>query len=571
MVRCDRVMGWCGALVCVFGLCGTSVAAGPEGRVAEHLAAGEFGPALDQAAAVAHPQQQAELLQQVAAAQQQAGALSAAQVTLRQIAAPQTRARAQGQSAQQQAQLSGGGGADFQSLMQLIQENTSGEWEIVDGVGGTMTPFFTGVRVSPDGVLNRAATPDTTGNLAALGAQVRKASLNEDMAQSSALRLVSLRRLEAEVAQRLADGLPVPESMSRLAGLSRVQYVFVDAAAHDVILGGPAEAWQYNAEGQPVGVTSGRPTLQLDDFVTVFRTFARGEADFGCSINTRDEGVKALQDYARQSQARGPISAGAGVRNWVNQLQRRLGRQDVVVWGVPGDSRVARVIVEADYRMKLIGIDKLDAGKSVPSYFDLLPLAMQKSPPAMEALRWWLQMKYDAVLHAPDRTVFEIQGPSVRCLSENQMLTEEGKHLPTGVAEPTNRLFAENFTNHYDELAKRDLAFADLRNVFDLALVAALIHHDRLDDQTQLAAFSPTGGYRTTQYPVPREVDSVVNHRVYNGRDIVVQVAGGVRADLFAVVRDKEIARESATLAKVAPKASAPQLPVGRWWWDAAK
>uniref|UniRef100_A0A7C2JXK9 DUF1598 domain-containing protein n=1 Tax=Schlesneria paludicola TaxID=360056 RepID=A0A7C2JXK9_9PLAN len=542
----------------------------PADRVAQHLAAGEFGAALEQAAQVADPAQQAELLKQVAASQQQAGAGAAARATLRRIADTEARARAQGQAARQGASLAGGGSlADFTQLMQLIQENTSGQWEQIDGVGGTMTPFFTGVRVSPEGVLSRVTTQDNTGNLAALAAQARKASLNDDMAQPSSLRLVSLARLEHEVAQRLADGLPVPQSMANFAGLSRVQYVFVDADAHDVILGGPAEAWQYNEQGQPVGVTSGRPTLQLDDFVTVLRTFLRGEGDFGCSINTRDEGVKALQEYVQQSLARGPLPAGSAVRNFVNMLQKKLGRQDVVVWGIPADSRVARVIVEADYRMKLIGIDKLDAGKSIPSYFDLLPLNLQKDPPNMEALRWWLTMKYDAVYHSPDRAAFEIQGASVKCLSENQMLTAEGKHLPTGKAEPINRLFASNFTSHYADLAQRDLVFADTQNVFDLALVAALIRHERLEDRTgiEFGVFAQNGGYVTARYPVPRELDSVVNHRVYNGRDIVVQVAGGVRADLLSVVQNDQIAKESPRLAKI----DTPQLPAGRWWWDAAK
>jgi hypothetical protein len=542
-------------------------AAAPEQLVAEHLAAGEFGAALEQAAQVADPQMQAELLQKVATAQQQAGAPAAAQATLRRIAPRQTRAQAQGQAARRQTQLAGGASmADFGTLMMLIQQNTSGEWEDQDGVGGTMTPFPTGVRVSPEGVLSRATAKDATGSLAAVAAQARKASLNDDMAQASALRVVSLARLEQEVAQRLADGLPVPQSMALFAGLTRVQYVFVDTEAQDLLLAGPAEGWQYQAPGQPVGLNSGRPILQLDDFVTVLRTFLRGEADFGCSINTREEGVRALQAYVQQSLARGPLSAGAGVRNWVNQLQKRLGRQDVVVWGVPADSRVARVIVEADYRMKLIGIDKLDAGQGIPSYFDLLPLNLQKNPPPMEALRWWLTMHYDAVYHSPDRTAFEIQGQSVKCLSENQLLTETGQHLPTGQAEATNRLFAQNFTHRYAELARRDLVFADTQNIFDLALVAALIRHERLEDRAGLdfGVFAPQGGYRPATYPVPREVDSVVNHRVYNGKDVVVQVAGGVRADLLAVVKDEQVARESSTLTKVS-------LPAGRWWWDVAK
>jgi hypothetical protein len=68
---------------------------------------------------------------------------------------------------------------------------------------------------------------------------------------------------------------------------------------------------------------------------------------------------------------------------------------------------------------------------------------------------------------------------------------------------------------------------------------------------------------------VPREIDSVVNHKVYNGRDIVVQVAGGVRGDLLAVVNDPAVAKESQELVRL--NAAAPQLPAGRWWWDAAK
>ena len=42
------------------------------------------------------------------------------------------------------------------------------------------------------------------------------------------------------------------------------------------VIGGPAEAWRYNETGLPVGESSGRPTLQLDDFVTVLRTFSPG-------------------------------------------------------------------------------------------------------------------------------------------------------------------------------------------------------------------------------------------------------------------------------------------------------
>ncbi|HID22658.1 MAG TPA: hypothetical protein EYP14_09690 [Planctomycetaceae bacterium] len=66
-------------------------------------------------------------------------------------------------------------------------------------------------------------------------------------------------------------------------------------------------------------------------------------------------------------------------------------------------------------------------------------------------------------------------------------------------------------------------------------------------------------------------VDSVVNYRVYRGRDVVVQVAGGVRADLMAIVRDPSIVRSAARLQQLKGQTKVADLPDGRWWWDAAR
>ena len=68
--------------------------------------------------------------------------------------------------------------------------------------------------------------------------------------------------------------------------------------------------------------------------------------------------------------------------------------------------------------------------------------------------------------------------------------------------------------------------------------------------------------------PVPRTVDSVVNHRVYNGRDVVVQVAGGVRADLGSLLADRGRLKPNAKLNHIAPAARPADLDSDRWWWD---
>ena len=189
--------------------------------------------------------------------------------------------------------------------------------------------------------------------------------------------------------------------------------------------------------------------------------------------------------------------------NWTNQLQQQLGLQDVEINGIPDDSRVAEVIFEADYRLKMIGIGKLPGGPGIPSVFDLLPKTGEVKSQKMDALRWWLSMKYDAVMHSPDRNVFEIQGSAVLCQSENENISASGQRIHTGTSEAANRLFAANFTAHYAELASQDPVFADLQNIFDLSLVAALLADNRVPDRLGMGPGIVRSGRRVPHGPLP--------------------------------------------------------------------
>lgn len=539
-------------------------------RIAAHLEFGEFSNAIEVAKAEKDGTKRSELLQQIAVAQMKIGDFDAAMGSIRGMPDHNVRLDARSQHTAQQA-VSGGSMADFTELIALIQSETNGMWEDIDGAGGTISQFQQGVHVDPSGILELSSATDHAGRLKELGIEARSALLNGDLTKTSHLRVVSLTRLEQAVAERISEGkLPV-ESQRLMGGLTKITHVFVYPEDGEVVVAGPAESWAYNSNGVPVGVESGRPVLQLDDFVDVLRAFSgSGQKWFSCSIDPRPEGLKALKDYVAQTSSR-PLSPGAGVRNWTAQLQQKLGRQDIVYSGINPQSRVARVIIEADYRMKLIGIGKFDfeTGSRIPSIFELMSTEEQKSG-KLDALRWWLTMKYDSVLHSSDGDAFEFVGSSVQCLSENQFLNTQGQQVLTGKSEGANLAFAQTFTSKYDDLAKRDLVFADLRNVFDLALVASLLEHRQISRQTgwDYGCFATAGAYRTQVYDAPLEVDSVVNHKVYRGRDIVVQVAGGVRADLGEVLAKKLAA--GARMEDDAEKAQASvELPARRWWWDA--
>ena len=194
-------------------------------KVEQQLAFGEFAGAVETAQAVADPRERMQLLKQVANAQLSAGDVSASRGTMRRIDQPAERAQAQGQQARQQAMLGGGVQADFTSLINLIQSETSGPWKDADGEGGTITEYAQGVAVNPNGLLSGLKKEEQSGRLKALGLNARKADLNADVAKRSELRLISLTRLEQEVSKRLTEGRPVVETMKNLAGMT-VEYDF---------------------------------------------------------------------------------------------------------------------------------------------------------------------------------------------------------------------------------------------------------------------------------------------------------------------------------------------------------
>jgi Protein of unknown function (DUF1598) len=537
--------------------------------VQAQIAAGEFAPALQTARSATDAVERTELLKTVADAQMQNGDLQAADMSISRMPIPESRDQARAQNAARQS--AAGGAAQAAQLVNLIKATTGDQDDWQDEEGRKQPIYWPpGIEVDPNGLLRGLTHAEKGTALSSLGHQAREADLNTDLRAASPLRLVSLTRLEKEIAKRLAEGHSIPETMQHLAGLSHIRYVFVYPDQHDVVIGGPAEGWRYNEKGIAVGRESGKAALFLDDFVTVLRTFApHGAGYFNCQIVPREEGLRRIKQFVEESNAKGPLDA-ARVRNWTNQLQQQLGQQDVEINGIPDDSRVAAVIFEADYRLKMIGIGKLPGGSGIPSVFDLFPKTDEVKSQRMDALRWWLSMKYDAVMHSPDRNVFEIKGSAVLCQSENEKISAKGQRIHTGKSEAANRLFAANFTSHYSELASQDPVFADLQNVFDLSLVAALLTDNRVPERIgwDLGAFAAEGAYHTAHFQSPKSINSVVNHRVYGGKDIVVQVAGGVDGQIRKVLDDPRVFRETATLASVQTKGRAPELPEGRWWWD---
>jgi hypothetical protein len=247
-----------------------------------------------------------------------------------------------------------------------------------------------------------------------------------------------------------------------------------------------------------------------------------------------------------------------------------LGLQKVTVMGVPNDSRVASVIVDADYQMKLIGIGRREGAPGMKSYFELAGRA-ERSGAAMDALRWWMTVGYEAIQMSPDQTAFEFTGRSVRCQSENQFVEADGTRKSVGKVDGANAEFAKLFTEHLPQLAEKDAVFADLQNVFDLALATTLISTMDLQQRAgwKSEVFVADSNFPTASVEVPKELMTAAASRVYRGGSIIVQVAGGVRVDVREIVDNPESFKVVPAVTAAAKKAN-PIGQSGRWWWDAA-
>lgn len=547
---------------------------GGDGLLTDYLAAGEFGPAR-QMIEGADENQRDRWLAQLAEAQANAGMRRASLDSASSIYDDNSRSQTFDSLSNQPigGMPSRGGAAlaDFDSLIDLVTSTISPDtWDEVGGPGA-IEPFPTGVLVDASGLMKRLSDGDAAGGEALRLARESAAAApaeRGDVRRASSLRKVSLTRLERQLQRLHAEGKRPTEAMENFAGLRRVKYIFIYPETRDIVLAGPAGGWTVDHEGRAIDADSGAPVLQLDDFVVVLRNAFSDESVFGCAITPRKANLAAVKSYLGES-AKKPLKPHQR-ESWLKGLRDVLGRQDISVFGIDPRTHAARVMVEADYRMKLVGMGLEDGTKGVTSYLDSVKIPAGGSPPPMDVLRWWFTLNYEALRKSEAGDAFELHGPGAKVLSENEMLTSRGERVHTSKSSALNSQFAHSFTKHFDVLAAKYPIYAELRNVFDLAMVAGIIRTQDLHGQLdcRLTHYLDEERYQPRLGPAPKEVETVMNHRVIDRKHIVVGVSGGVSVDARQLVRPTSLKLDEYGLLKGTHRQAKPAAPMNVWWWD---
>ncbi|MCA9154480.1 MAG: DUF1598 domain-containing protein [Pirellulaceae bacterium] len=544
----------------------------PEQRFNEHLQAGEFGVAQRMARQATEPAARDRLLAQVAAAQARAGARRAALGSLADLSDESARAAAAQQVRSAGATPFARGGAamaDFEPLIELLQTTVAPDsWDAVGGPGA-IAEFAGGVMVDPNGLMKRTTIVATGLPLADLREAARHETAETgDVRRRSPLRKVSLTRLEKQLQLKWAAGESADDEMRALAGLRRVRYVFVYPETGDIVLAGPAGDWREDHEGRLVGADDGQPVLQLDDLLVTLRHAYGRQPKFGCSIEPRVANLARTKSFLETSASK-PLRPGQRDQ-WLEQLRDNLGQQDIEVFGIDPRTHAARVLVEADYRMKLVGMGLENGTLGVASYLDML-IDAGKTPSDMSMLRWWFTLNQASLTTTQQRDAYSLSGSVVRVLSENELLDNLGQRTHTGKSDEFASRFARGFTAEFEKLAAKYPVYAELRNVFELSLIAALL---RVEDLPGSVDWQMTHLLDESRCPVslgvaPREVTTVVSHRAVDQRRFIAGASGGVSVQPSLLVTRDAIKPDTYGIMPAERNGSTPKsLPRDAWWWD---
>ena len=424
-----------------------------------------------------------------------------------------------------------------------------------------------GVVVNAAGVLSIQREVDRTGVLDRERRRQAVVNLGRELARPSQLRKISLNRLEQTLAKRQAVGQGPSEAMWYLAGLTRLQYVFFYPETKDLVIAGPAEGFMLDALGRPVGIATGRSILQLEDLIVALRAFGPTDnpvGTVGVSIDPTQEGLTRMQTFLRQA---GRQVLPTDTQRIVTGLQRSLGLQTVTVKGISPNTHFANVLVEADYRMKLIGIGLEKPPVRIRSYV----AGANPSSVARNALqRWYFVPDYESVRVSDDGMAVELVGEGVKLVGADELVRADGTRQQTQRSDRASRQFVESFTRLYPRLAKRMPVYAQLRNLIDMLIAGAYIQQQDFYSQADWS-MELLGNEQLLPveiYAAPKQVDTAVN-AIWKGNVLMTPIGGGVHINARKAISPAYIQSDDEGLVSGAhDQVEFTNLVEDQWWWD---
>lgn len=368
-------------------------------------------------------------------------------------------------------------------------------------LGGAGGGGIGGIYVDAKGVMRAADLKNPKA--------VKLTENKQDLLARKDLRKISLRDLDRRLRSILDARETIPDDIQNLAGMVKVEYVVLDSDTRDVYIAGPAEEYKTSKDGGH-GVPSGRPTVQLDDLVSAFRCVLDGPGEIYCSIDPQTDGLAAVNKFMKTLQPSDKKAAEADAKKAADLL----GLQQVVTRGVPNGSRFARVMIEADYRMKRMAIG-LEPVAGLTNHLDTLVDLSQQGQTHFPLARWWFSPKYDPCFRNAAGTVFQLRGPGVELLNEAVMVDKTGNRQGTGKSSDDWDRFSKGFSAKFAQMEAKFPIYADLHNLFDLMMVAAIVQRQRAGEWLADTIFLDANAYAIPVGPQATFAEPIASGRYH--------------------------------------------------------
>jgi hypothetical protein len=179
-------------------------------------------------------------------------------------------------------------------------------------------------------------------------------------------------------------------------------------------------------------------------------------------------------------------------------MQQAVGPQAVSFFGgIPDNTRFALAALAADYELKRYGL-----GLARTTLSDLGNM-VDSSRAAVSMI--WFELAYDPITVSTNKDAFGLKGPRLQVKAGSFDWDPKG-------ATPKAFDFAKKMTQRVETLAATQPLLADLQNLADLSIVAALITRDRLARQAGWDATWALEGFPIATLPTPKTAEALVNY-----------------------------------------------------------
>ncbi len=311
---------------------------------------------------------------------------------------------------------------------------------------------------------------------------------------------LSMRMLAEKARGASYVGAPLNDEIARLSGITYLEGYVVDKENQDIIL---------------IGKSDRGTEIYLDDLIANIRSIWNVHIPPYCSLDPQSSDISGIRRIAADNKS--PESLDEW-RDLVEQIKNQWGPQSVDVRGVPRNSRLAHIMIDADYHMKKVSLGLADF-VGIPSYLtrnismrkDALRSGEEPTGSSISMVRFWFHVRQEFPTFGEEEGIVFLKECPMDVLTEKQSINA-GKLSDSEQDDPLAQAFAGEFSSMLDTSSENVESYAQLKNLFRIKAVLEAMKYRSVSAEAGLNMSSYCSEYAyQAETPMPDSFPGLVN------------------------------------------------------------